>query len=40
MQQMHSPDNKRKKKEDWDLLKQSLKSNNMMNGVREGHGGE
>jgi len=40
MQQMHSPDNKRKKQEDRDLLKQSLKSNKIMNGIREGQGGE
>jgi hypothetical protein len=33
---MHSPDSKSKKQEDRDLLKISLKSNNMINGVREG----
>jgi hypothetical protein len=37
---MHSPDSKSKKQEDRDLLKQSLKSNNMMSGVREGRVGE
>ena len=27
-----SPDNKRKKQEDWNYLKNTLRSNNMMNG--------
>lgn len=40
MQEMQSPDNKRKKQEDWNYLKQTLKSNNMMNGGGEGQGGE
>ena len=37
-----SPDNKKKKKDDWNYLKQTLKSNNMMNGggAGEGEGGE
>ena len=37
---MHSPDNNSKKQEDCDSLKNSFQSNNMMNGVREGQGGE
>ena len=32
MQKITSPDNKRKKQEDWNYLKQTLRSNNMMNG--------
>jgi hypothetical protein len=34
---MSSPENKKKKKDDWNYLKQTLKSNNVMNG---GSGGE
>jgi len=32
-----SPDNKKKKQEDWNYLKQTLKSNNLMNGGGEGN---
>lgn len=35
-----SPDNKKKKQEDWNYLKQTLKSNNMMNGGGAGQGGD
>jgi len=37
---MSSPENKKKKKDDWNYLKQTLKSNNLMNGGATGeHGG-
>ena len=40
MADIMSPDNKKKKKEDWNYLKQTLKSNNnMMGGAYEDGGG-
>jgi hypothetical protein len=36
---IESPDNRKKKQDDWNYLKQTLKSNNMMNNVA-GQGGE
>ena len=38
-QDIQSPDNKRKKQEDWNYLKQTLKSNNMMNNGGAGENG-
>jgi hypothetical protein len=35
-----SPDNKKKKQDDWNYLKQTLKSNNLMNGGAAGEGGD
>ena len=35
-----SPDNKKKKQDDWNYLKQTLKSNNLMNGGAAGAGGD
>ena len=35
-----SPDNKKKKQDDWNYLKQTLKSNNMMNGGAANNEGE
>jgi hypothetical protein len=32
MDMQASPDSKKKKKDDWNYLKQTLKSNNVMNG--------
>ena len=40
MQNIISPDNKRKKQEDWNYLKQTLRTNNMMNGGGAGAQGE
>ena len=37
---IESPDNRKKKQDDWNYLKQTLKSNNMMNGNNAGQGGE
>lgn len=36
MENIISPDNKRKKQEDWNYLKQTLRTNNMMNGGGDG----
>ena len=38
--EVSSPDNKKKKQDDWNYLKQTLKSNNMMNGGAANNEGE